>query len=362
MANIDNLDSIKKIDRDNMLQNTQDFPLQIEECWRDWKKIALPTHFINVKNVLILGMGGSGLGGGIIQNFADLMSMIPVTVMRDYDIPLWVDKTTLVIAVSYSGSTEETLEALKQAGQKSDKIITISTGGALASLGSQFRAVHYKINYGAQPRAALGYSLTSLMAIFSKLKFLEITDDHMSEAILLLQGLRKKIDADIPTSHNPAKLLANRLEGHIPIILSSGSLSEVGRRWKTHFNENAKNASYSEIIPEMNHNSLVGLEYPKNLSNNIFVIILESKYDHPRTKLRQKIAGQIMVKRQIPYESIMMQPTGNIYAETLQMILFGDFVAFYLAIINNTDPNPVEIIKFLKDKLAESPFEGRGRG
>lgn len=354
---MDNLEVIRQLDAENILGNTQDFPDQVEKCWQDWQKIALPTHFINVKNVLIMGIGGSGIGAALVASLAEKMSPIPVTVVRDYDVPLWVDKNTLAIGVSYSGNTEETLSAFSQAGQKTDKLITISTGGKLASLGSQHKAPHYQINYGSQPRAALGYSFTSLLAIFAKLKFLEISADDISEALILLRGLLKKINAEVPAGRNEAKLLAEKIYGKIPVMIGSGALSEVARRWKGHFNENAKSAAYFEIMPEMNHNALVGLEYPKGLAEKIFVVILESKYDHPRTKLREQITAQILQRRRIPYETVMLQPTGSIYAEMLQMILLGDFVAYYLAILNNVAPEPVEIIAFLKDKLAEVPYK-----
>lgn len=362
MASLDNIEAIQKLDEENILGNTQDFPDQIEKCWQSWKKIALPTHFINSKSILILGIGGSGIGAALTASLAERMANIPVITLRDYDIPGWVDKNTLVIGVSYSGDTEETLSAFSQATKKTDKLITISTGGQLASLGSQHKALHYQINYGSQPRAALGYSLTSLLSIMAKLKFLEISEDDISETLILLRGMLKKIDVNVSASHNEAKLLAEKIFGKIPIVIGAGTLSEVARRWKGHFNENAKSAAYFEILPEMNHNALVGLEYPKNLGEEIFVIILESKYDHPRTKLRQQVTTQILQRRRINYETIMLQPSGNIYAEMFQMILLGDFAAYYLAILNNVAPNPVEIINFFRDKLAEVPFEGRNDG
>lgn len=358
MSNLDNIEFIKKLDADNILGNFQDFPEQVEECWESWKKIALPTHYINTKNILILGVGGSGIAAGLAATLTE-QSNTPVYVLRDYNIPGWVDKNTLVIGLSYSGNTEETVESFTQAIKKTDKLITISTGGKLASLGSQHRALHYQINYGAQPRAAIGYSLVSLLAIFNKLKFLEISDDDIKETVILMRGLIKRIDADVPTNRNIAKLMAQRTLGKIPVVLGSGTLAEVARRWKQDFNENAKSASYFEVIPEMNHNSLVGTEFPKDLGKYIFVIILQSNFDYPRNKLRASITAQILTRRRVLYETVMLQPAGNIYAEMFQMILLGDFVTYYLGILNNTNPSPVEIVNFLKDKLAEVPFERR---
>jgi len=362
VASLDNLSAIMQLDQENMLSNIQDFPDQVERCWADWKKIALPTSFINAKTILILGMGGSAQGGGLAQGLAGKTTEIPIISLRDYDIPGWVDKNTLVIAVSYSGNTEETLEALSQAGKKTDKIITVSTGGKLYSLGSHYKALHYQIHYGSQPRAALGYTFTSILAIFKKLNLLEITDEDIKEALLLLRALQKKLDVEIPSGRNTAKILAEEIDGRIPIIFASSRLKEVARRWKSQFNENSQVAAYFEVLPELNHNSLVGLDFPAEIRKKLFFFILESKYDHPRNRLRENITAQILQEKRIPYETIMMQPAGNPLSEMLQIIYLGDYVSYYLAILNNVAPNPVGIIEVLKGKLAEKPFERSKNG
>lgn len=352
MSNLDNIEAIKKLDKDDILTNMQEFPDQIEKCWADWQNIPIPTHYVNAKNVLILGMGGSSIGGALVSSLARLECPMVVEVSRDYTIPAWVDKNTLVIGVSYSGYTEETLTAFKVATAKTDKLITIATGGTLASMGSNHKALHYEIKYSAQPRQALGYSFTSLLAIFSKLRFLSFKTEDIEEAMILLKGFLKKIDVDIPVYRNQAKILSQKLVNRIPIILAAYPLTEVARRWKQHLNEDAKTASYFEAIPEMNHNALAGLEYPENLGQKVFMIILESRYNHPRNKQRQNVMTQIFQQRRIPCETIMLEPAGSILAEILQMILLGDYVAYYLAVLNNVAPEPVEIVEFLKDKLS----------
>src|SRR4030042_1952442 len=231
MANLDNLESIQELDRENILGNIQDFPDQVEKCWEDWKKVALPTPFINAKAILILGMGGSAQGAEIVSHLAYLQAKIPIVVIRDYDIPSWVDKNTLVIGSSYSGNTEESAEGFRKASLITDKLITISTGGKIYSFGTKKRALHYQVRYGSQPRAALGFMMTSILAIFKKVDLLEITDEEIKETVLLLRGMRKKIDPDINSSRNMAKILAEKLVGRIPIIYGSGILGGVARRW-----------------------------------------------------------------------------------------------------------------------------------
>lgn len=356
MINLDNLEEIQTLDQENILKNIQEFPDQCENCWNDFKKFAIPTGFIQAKSVLLCGMGGSGIGGALVASLAK-NAKIPVITWSDYDIPGFVNKDTLVIITSYSGNTEETIDSYKKAAEITNKIIVISTGGKAGSLSTNYRNPHYKINYGSAPRAALGYSLTAILAIFAKLKITELKDDDFREAIILLKGLQKKIDAGVSRSENNAKILAHRLYGKIPIVYGSGILAEVARRYKGNFNENAKSASYYEIIPEMNHNALVGLKFPESLKTKISVIILQSNFDHPRNLLRQNITAQILEKNKIDYDLVMLEPAPTPISEILQVIHFGDFVSYYLAILNNIEPNPVTIIEFLKDKLAEEPLD-----
>lgn len=357
MANLNNLSEMQNLDRDNILKNIQEFPEQCERCWKDWQKIALPTSFIQAKSVLFCGMGGSGIGGAIAAKLVQ-DAKIPLITWNDYGLPGFVNKDTLVIATSYSGNTEETISTLKAAAEKTQKIITISSGGKLASLASNFRVPAYKIDYGSEPRAALGYTLTSILAILSKLSIQKIADEEFREAILILRGLQKKIDVNIPENANNAKILARKLFGRLPVVYGAGVLAPIASRWKGEFNENAKTASYCEVIPELNHNSLVGLEFPANLRQKIFVVILQSKYDLSRNRLRENLTGQILVRSRIEHDFVLLEPSPSQLAEVFQMIHFGDYVSYYLAMLNNVEPNPVSIIKFLKEKLAEKPMDG----
>jgi len=353
MISLDDINAARKLDTADILQNTRDYPEQVEKCWQDWKKINIPSHYANTKSVLILGMGGSAIGAALTANLSKYETNVPIETCRDYDIPHWVDKNTFVIAVSYSGNTEETLESFRQAITKTEKLVTISTGGALTTLGSQHRAVQYIVEYKSQPRAAIGFTLTSILAVLAKLRVLPVTDAHIEAVVNSLREELAKIDYEVPTFRNPAKILAKKLVDRIPIILGSGLFSDVAKRWKGHFNENAKTSSYFEEVPEMNHNALVGLEFPKELGKKVFYIILESKFGHPRNKLRQNIIKQILDQRRVSYESVAIDSATDKLSEMYQMILFGDFVAYYLAILNNIAPEPVKIIDFLKDKLSE---------
>jgi len=357
MANIDSIEAIKKLDPEGFLPCIQEFPDQCERAWSDWKNIALPARFVQAKNILICGMGGSGIPGSLAMNFVQNDVTIPITMWRDYGIPGWINKDTLVIAVSVSGNTEETLDCFKKSTDKTDKLITLSIGGDLEILSRKYKTTHYKINYTGQPRAALGFTLTSILAIFAKLKLIEISDDDFQEALVLLRALQKKIDANVFTSSNIAKILARKLEGKIPILMGAGVMSQVARHWALSFNENSKTAAYFQEIPEMNHNALVGLEMPKLLGQKIMPIILQSRFDHPRTKIRESVMIQIFQKRRLPLETILIDPAPSPLAELLQILLLGAYVSFYLGMINDLNPYTIEMVDYLKEKLAEKPID-----
>ena len=353
MSILDSPGEYKKIDPTQIIQNIHELPDQIGVVWEEMKNFVLPSHYIQCNKIVLTGMGGSSMGAALAKTLVMQSSRMPIEIIRDYEMPNYVDNKTLVVAISYSGGTEETLSSALDAQKRDAKIVAISSGGALESLAKKHRLPHFKINYGSQPRAALGYSYTAVCAIFKKMGILEISDDQIQKAVSQMKNAMKKIAPEVPSTQNPAKQLAERLHGKIPVIVGSGIMQEVARRYKGQFNENAKTSSYFEAIPEMNHNSLVGTEFPENLPNNLFIILLGSKFDNPRNNLRVDITAQILAKRKIQYEIIQPTPASNKIAEQLLSIHFGDYTSYYLAMLYGVDPEPIEIVKFLKDSLAD---------
>lgn len=354
MGVLDTEGLVKKYDVSGMLQSIDDFVDQIENAWKLMKSFSVPTHYIKCNKILILGMGASGIGGESALYLSLGYCKAPIIVHKDYELPGYVDSSTLVIAVSYSGNTEETLDVFAKAGDRGAKLIAISGGGKLEALCRKYKAPLFKVEYGAAPRAAYGYLFTAVLAILHKLDFMSLGQNEIEEAIKELRQYQKKICFISPTSQNPAKQLAQKIEGRIPVMMGGGSLTSVAKRWKTQINENSKQTAYFEIFPELCHNAIVGLDYPKKLSEKIFVILLESEFDHPRNRIRQSVLHQILRKKGVSYEVINIDKSQSPLIEMLMMVMLGDYVSFYLGMINNVDPSPVDMIVFLKDKLAEN--------
>lgn len=351
---LDDEKNYQKMDPEGMMQSIKDLPDQLDSIYKQMQKFVVPTHYIKIKNIVILGMGGSAIGGSLTATLALGKCKIPIMVHRDYDLPNFVNHESLVIGVSYSGNTEETICGFTQAAERGAKLVAISTGGQIAALCRKYRAPLFEIDYGAQPRAALGYLLGGVVLILTKLGFIDLGDNEFGETILLMRSLEKKIHLGIPASQNQAKQLAQRINGRFPVIIGSGTLTEVARRWKTQINENSKQAANFEVLPELNHNMVVGLDFPEKIHEKIFVVMLQSKFDHPRNKIRQQATLQILQQKKIQYETIYMQPATTALSEMMMVIFLGDYVSYYLGILNKVDPTPVETITYLKDRLAAS--------
>jgi glucose/mannose-6-phosphate isomerase len=317
------------------------------------QSLELPPEYRRVNKILILGMGGSAIGGDLLRALVEPECAVPIAINRDYTVPAFVNAETLVIASSYSGNTEETLTAFDEASKRDAVLLAITTDGELAQRARELGAPLLTFSYKSQPRAALGYSLVSLIGIVQKLGFVADKTGDLEEAIAVMQALQEEIKETVPVTENPAKQLAKRLYGNLPVVYGAGYLAEVAHRWKTQFNENAKAWSFFEPLPELNHNAVVGYQCPEELAERILVVMLVSSLDHPRNKARFQVTQEILAKHGIAYETVETRGQSPL-AQMLSAIHFGDYVSYYLALLYEVDPTPVKVIDYLKERLAQS--------
>ncbi|MFC1656642.1 bifunctional phosphoglucose/phosphomannose isomerase [Patescibacteria group bacterium] len=356
--NLDDLNIYKQLDPSNLYKNISELPSQFENAWIEINKLVLPSYYLKANKVLILGMGGSGIGGEFARSLTLNTSEIPIYTHHNYSIPEFVDDRTLIIAVSYSGNTEEVTDGFVEAYKKNAKLVAITSGGELEKLALKYRAPYYRFAYKSPPRAALGYLLISVIGILKKLNIIDIAEQDLKTTVSALKSQFEKLNRDIPTAKNPAKKLAEKLHSKIPIIYGADQLESVAIRWKTQINENAKTAAYAEAIPESNHNSLVGLDFPLELKEKLTFIILQSKNNHAKSLLRQGFFSKTLKNKHISVELISSEYASNSpLVEISTLIYFGDLVSYYLAILNATDPFPVDIISKLKNAIKEKKSE-----
>jgi len=353
MVDLDKVSAYRQFDKLGMLDHLHRFPEQCQRAWEKVQRFELPPEHARISNVVIAGMGGSAIGGDIAGRLALIESKVPVWVHRDYRLPAFVDESTLVIASSYSGNTEETLSAFTESLKTRAKKMVITSGGKLKHLAESEGIPVFVIDYQAPPRAAFPHSFVPLVGIFQKLGLLGNKSADLHEAVDILNKISTDLIETRPLASNPAKQLAAKLWGRIAVIYGAEILSEVARRWKGEFNENSKAWAFFENFPELNHNAVVGYEFPPEAKERTFVLMLRSSSLHARNLLRYEVTAKLLAKAGIAYE--FTEATGkSALSQVLSLILLGDYASFYLSMLNRVDPTHVDAINFVKQYLTHS--------
>lgn len=351
MANLNDPATYSRLDPAGMGDRISEMAHQLEEAGRAVAAFEDPgPEYRRAEMIAVLGLGGSAIGADLVRTLAEYtQARTPMVVCRDYRLPGFIGKNTLVIASSYSGSTEETLSATQEALDRGARVMAMTTGGKLAQIAGQRGFPVLSFKYAAQPRAALGFSFGLLLGALGKLGYLDA--QGLDEAAGVARQIPSELGTAVPADLNFAKQLAQRLHGKLPIVYGAGILSEVARRWKGQFNENSKAWAYFEQLPELNHNAVVGYENPSTLGKGLHVLMLSSSTYHPRVAARVRITGEILRQRGVEHEVIEAHGGGPV-AQMLHSIMTGDYTSYYLAMLYETDPSPVKIIDFLKGELA----------
>lgn len=350
-----NLEQIRRIDAENMLGHIDALPDQLAGAWAHGQSLDLPAGMADVRQVVISGMGGSAISGDLLAALIAGSSPVPVTVQRGYGLPAHVrGPETLVIALSHSGGTEETLSGAREAAERGAHLLAITSGGDLAPLAEGAGGAAWTFEYRAQPRATLGWLYGLLLAAFSRLGFAPDLAGDVQEAVEEMLRRRDALSTGTPAEENAASRLARSLAGRIPVAWGAELLAPVARRWKTQLNENSKSVAYYEELPELNHNTVAGLQFPGGVGERIAVVeLISARYNHPRTQIRQQVTHDLLERAGIPAYRVEAGGESRL-AQQMTAIQFGDYVSFYLAMIYGIDPTPIDNIAWLKERLAEA--------
>ncbi|MCX7984550.1 MAG: bifunctional phosphoglucose/phosphomannose isomerase [Bacteroidetes bacterium] len=346
------LDEIRSLDPKGMYTWILEFPQQIEEAVRIGKSVKIKLSSRGIQNIVLTGLGGSAIAGDLLRCYlADELS-VPLVVNRHYHLPDFVGPKTLVIVSSYSGNTEETVSAHIDATKRKAKVLCISTGGRTEQLALKYKQPWIKIPGGLSPRAALGYSFFPLLVVLARLGIIRSKEKEIRETIQLLKG-KSNLYGDPEAKENAPFEVAKACFGKFPVIYSPTEyLEAVNLRWRGQIAENSKQLSHGYILPEMNHNELVGWKCLPDLMKQMTVVFLKDKGTHPRVAIRERITKEIVA--QYAGNVLEVESEGNsLLARIFSLVYFGDWVSFYLAILNKVDPEPVEVINFLKSELAK---------
>ncbi|MDQ3049475.1 MAG: bifunctional phosphoglucose/phosphomannose isomerase [Bacteroidota bacterium] len=319
------------------------FTAQLRQAVDIGEKATFTKPSVEIRNVLITGLGGSGIGGSIIAQIVDQEIKVPLVVNKDYFLPAFVGPGTLVIISSYSGNTEETLAAMKIAMERGAKIVCITSGGKVQELAKANGYDLIIIPGGMPPRACLAYSFTQLFFVLHGFGLIgDWFKTDFETSIHLLDHEEEHLCAE-------AYYLAEKLHKKIPVIYSQANYEGVCTRFRQQINENSKMLCWHHALPEMNHNELVGWTQP---NDKLAVVFFRNENDYDRTKARMELTKSIVLKY-TPYIFEVVSKGQSQLQKSLYLIHFGDWVSWYLSEIRNIDATEVKVIDFLKGELAK---------
>ena len=346
------LKDIRRVDPKGMYDWIAGFPEQVEEAIAIGRAFKPSFSSARIRTIVLSGLGGSAIGGDLLRTFlADRMS-VPIIVNRNYDLPAFVGKDTLVIISSYSGNTEETISAHRDAIKRRARVLCISTNGKTAQMAARHGQPCISIPPGLSPRAALGYSFFPLLIALRSMGFVKVPESEIRETVALLHKL-SKVWKDPRGSKNEPIALAKKVYTKLPVIYSSTEhLDAINVRWKGQINENAKQLAGGHVLPEMNHNELVGWKHLPDLLKRIHVIFLKDAGTHPRVVRREKLTRSWIEPMSGGVTEVRSRGKSTL-ARMFSLIHFGDWVSLYLAVLNGEDPEPVEAINVLKNALSK---------
>jgi len=347
---LNNYTEFINIDRQNYLGEIENLPNQLEIAYRRGLSLPLP-EWKGIQRVLVAGMGGSAIGADLLLAYASATCRVPVQVQRNYYLPAWAHgPETLVVASSHSGNTEETLAAFEQASKNDCRLLALCTGGKLESNAASAGVPVWTFEHPGQPRAAVGYSFSLLLALFSRLGLIPDPQAELSEAITAMRKQQPSLQAAQLIVHNLAKRLAGQLIGRWVMVFAADILEPVARRWKTQINELAKAWSQFEGLPEADHNALAGLQQPEKGLSTAMALFLRAGSYHPRNLLRVELTKQAYMLEGLNTDFIDAQGETAL-AQQWTTLHLGDYVAYYLAMLYEINPTPVEALEGFKRTL-----------
>ena len=301
-----------------------------------------------IEHVVVLGMGGSGVAGDILQAAAGPFMAVPAVTVKSYELPAFVSDSTLVFAISCSGDTEETLEAATEAAMQGAKIVAVTQGGELGKLAAGWGAPVIPVPDIAQPRAALGALAIPPLVVLEEVGLFPGASQWIDLAVRQLQRRRDQL----VKPGNEAERLARRIGRTIPLVHGGGMVgATAAQRWKTQCNENAKIPAFWSAQPELCHNEVVGWGQHGDVTRQVLTLVaLRHDSEHPQVTRRFELAADYMREVVAGIEEVRAEGEGDL-AQLLDLVLVGDFVSLHLAFQEGVDPGPVPVLVDLKHKL-----------
>ena len=348
---LDDIEKIQSIDKSGMIN----FCIDAAKHYREAATVAqkMKVNFPVPNNIIVAGMGGSAIGGDLLKDWLRNKLIIPIEVNRDYQLPEYTDKKTLVLISSYSGETEESLSTFADALKRQCMIFCVSSGGALLKFAKKHKVPYLQVPGGMPPRAALPYMFVPLVVLMEKSGLVKNALAELDEAFKFIEKVSKENGPKTTINYNFAKATAHQIGDTAPVIYGFGVYRSVAQRFKQQFNENSKSAAKFEVFSELDHNEIVGWEGRGEQCKYFSVIFIRDCDEPVEIETRIETTKAIMEKAGLITFELEVQGTSTL-SKMLSTVVVGDFISVYLAVLRGEDPTPVRTINLLKDTLKEN--------
>jgi glucose/mannose-6-phosphate isomerase len=338
--------AIAKVDRDGMRALVAALPEQLAEGLR--RGLGTPASLDGASRIFLAGMGGSAIASDLFAAWVEDRTKVPVRVVRGYRLPPAAKPGDVLVAVSYSGETEETLSAAAEGRRIGCRLVAVTSGGSLGKLARDARAPVVEVPAGLPPRGAFGHLFGILAAIGEDWVYGNLKGE-LERAIAHLQAVRGRWAPDVAVRENRAKQLASRLKGRVPVVYGTGPFESVATRWQTQLNENAKVLAFSSAFPEADHNELVGWCSDPTAKRFAPIVIRDLGES---AAMRARLDATVeMMGRHTEVEQVS-DDHEELLSRLLGVVSLGDYVSLYLAVLRGVNPFPVEPLVELKNRLA----------
>lgn len=352
---LDSEEIYKKFDPEDIGYGVEHLPEQARLAWHDTRELKFPKNYSDVANIIVSGMGGSILGPHMMKVvFADRLS-VPFELLNDYTLPHYVNKDTLVILSSYSGTTEETLVVAEQAKALHAKVAVICAGGRLAEPAEANGWPTYIFEPGdlaKQPRYGTGFSLVGLMGMLERMGLLKIKEIEITSMMSAMGEVIDNCATDVPAVENPAKEVATEIVNRSIVIIAAEHLAGNAHILQNQLNESAKQFATYQLLPELNHHFLEGLAFPSGQATNTTAILIRSEHYHPRTQKRCDITADILEKKGISVIEYAAKGDTRL-DEVGEVLQFGSYVGLYLALLNGVVTTDISTVDEFKRRMNE---------
>jgi glucose/mannose-6-phosphate isomerase len=346
------------LDTDGMFELAAGLPEQVEKAFRDCRSVSGLPRREDIESVVVIGMGGSGIAGDVLQAVASPLLPVPVTVVKNYECPHFVDEASLVFAISCSGGTEETIEAASDAALAGAKMVVVTGGGELERLAEAWGAPLIGVPDVPWPRAALGGMAIPLICVLWRMGLLPGADIWLERAVEQLKWRRDDfVSGD--RSSEPAEV-ARRIGRSVPLLHAGGAVGTVAaQRWKSQVNENAKRLAFASSQPELCHNEICGwTAESKSIAELMTLVQLRHDAEHPQVSRRFEITADIVRPWVADVIEVRAQGEGDL-AQLMDLAYFGDYVSLWLSADAGIDPGPIDVLMWMKRQLNGPAGNGR---